>query len=45
MHRADALQGRSEGSPEEVELESIVDAIDAYEARRWPEGKEPGGKG
>jgi hypothetical protein len=45
MRCADALQGCSEGSPEEVELESIVDAIDAYEAKRWPEGKEPGGKG
>jgi hypothetical protein len=45
MRRADALQGCGEGSPEEVELEGIVNAIDAYEARRWPDGKEPGGKG
>jgi hypothetical protein len=22
----------------------IVNAIDAYEAKRWPEGKEPGGQ-
>jgi hypothetical protein len=24
---------------------STVDAIEAYEAERWPLGKEPGGKG
>jgi hypothetical protein len=32
-------------SPEEAELEGIVNAIQAYEAKRWPDGKEPGGKG
>jgi len=31
--------------PEEAELEVVIDAIEAYEAVRWPEGKEPGGKG
>jgi len=41
--RADALEGCLEVS--EQELAAITDAIDAYEARRWPEGKEPGGKG
>jgi hypothetical protein len=45
MSRADALQGCAEGPPEEAELQRIVEAIEAYERRRWPDGKEPGGKG
>ena len=45
MHRADALHGCRGGSPEEAELKAVVDAIEVYEATRWPEGKEPGGKG
>jgi len=43
--RADALEGCIEGSEEEAELKAIVDAVKAYGATRWPNGKAPGGKG
>jgi hypothetical protein len=45
MRRADALVGCLEGSDESAELKATVDAIEAYELVRWPEGKIPGGKG
>jgi hypothetical protein len=46
VQRADALEGCAEGSEEEAELKRIVNAIETYEAVRWPEGKESGeGKG
>jgi hypothetical protein len=45
VERADALMGCTEGSPEEAELATLTDAIEAYEGVRWPDGKAPGGKG
>ena len=45
IERADALFGCLDQSPEESELMAIGEALDRYEAIRWPNGKELGGKG
>ena len=45
MERADALMGCTENSPEEAELATLTDVIEAYERQRWPLGRIPGGKG
>jgi hypothetical protein len=43
--RADKLEGCTKGSEEETDLRMISETIEAYEAKRWPDGKVPGGKG
>lgn len=45
MRRADALEGCTEGSEDEAELDHIVNVIGTYEALHWPSGKIAGGKG
>jgi hypothetical protein len=45
IERADALAAHADNPRAEVELERVVDLIEAYEAKRWPSGKVAGGKG
>jgi hypothetical protein len=42
---ADDLIGCAEGSPEDDDLQRIVRVLQTDEAKRWPTGNEPGGKG
>jgi hypothetical protein len=43
--RADELEGCAENSEEARELATIAETLGAYECKRWPDGKVPGGKG
>ena len=45
IQRADALIGCTDGSVDQDELEALGEAIEAYEAVRWPDGRADGGKG
>jgi hypothetical protein len=44
IKHADELVGCTEGSPEEAELSTLANVIDAYETKRWPGGKAAGAK-
>ncbi len=41
--RADKLADCVEGSDEEAELKMIAETVQAYEAKRWPDGVVPRG--
>jgi hypothetical protein len=43
--RADQIEGCTKGSAEDAEYRMIAETLEAYECRRWPGGKVPGGKG
>ncbi len=45
IKRADDLVAHADNPQAEAELERIVDLIEAYEAKRWPDGKIAAGKG
>jgi hypothetical protein len=39
VERTDEIGGCPDGSEDDAELKSIADALEAYEAKRWPEGR------
>jgi hypothetical protein len=43
--RADAIEGCTGNAEEAREFAMIAEALDAYESKRWPDGKALGGKG
>ena len=44
VERADEIGGCPDGSSEDAELKAITDALEAYEVKRWPEGRVSGGR-
>jgi hypothetical protein len=42
--RADKIEGSAEFE-EKTEFAMLCEVIEGYEAKRWPDGKVPGGKG
>jgi hypothetical protein len=45
IERADALAAHAANPRAEAELERVVALIEAYEAKRWPNGKLADGEG
>ena len=43
--RADMIEGCTGSSEEQKEFAMLCEVIEAYEAKRWPDGRVPGGKG
>jgi hypothetical protein len=43
--RADAIESFTPGSEAEREFALIAETLESYEAKRWPDGKIPDGKG
>jgi hypothetical protein len=45
VERAGEIGGCPDESLEDTEFKAIANALEAYEAKRWPEGRERRGKG